>query len=208
MFELRAWLQMQLLWDADRDPATLIQQFVAGFYGPIAAPHISAHIKAWEDAISKGASTINRTTWSGYFVSCNKDVPGLEPGSCYDHRWVSIEAVVRSAVALSTAVAELGLESANAEYMRRTQRVQLGSWWIVLMRWEEACTFATEVGLRWPLAPRMNDSLASWETAMVRSGVVFHGGSCPDKSPQGVCWNASTYLGQNTTGRVCQEGSR
>ena len=202
MFELRAWLQMQLLWDATRDPATLVAQFVAGFYGPVAAPHVLTHIHAWEDAISKGAAAINSSTWSGLFTSCQCPYPC--PGGCWQQPWVSVEAVVRSATALSTAVSELGLDTANEEYARRTTRVLLSSWWLALMRWDDACAFATAAGIRWPLASRMNESLAGWERAMLQHGIVFGPGACPDKSPDGVCWNASTYADTNTSGRVCQ----
>ena len=39
----------------------------------------------------------------------------------------------------------------------------LGSWWILLMCWDEACEYAMAQKIAWPLDEEMSDSLAAWE---------------------------------------------
>ena len=45
MAELRAWVLAKLLWDPTLDGEALIDEFLAGYYGP-AAPHIKAYLKS------------------------------------------------------------------------------------------------------------------------------------------------------------------
>jgi hypothetical protein len=214
MTELRSWLQFSMMWDATRDPVALVAEFVANFYGPIAGPHISEHIQNWEKSVAKLGATLTPANWSrieaiGGFTGCScsdsKGHPGHCPGACYEKSWVTPEPVVTSAVALTTALKELALDSANDQFFIRTERVLLSSWWIILMRWDECCEFATAAEIEWPLDTFMNVSLSRWEDAMAAHGTVFGSGACPDKDPMtGVCWNASGYASTNTTGRTCQ----
>ena len=104
------------------------------------------------------------------------------------------------------ALDELSLDTANAEYFSRVQKILLGSWWIIISEgfwWDDACTFATANSIKWPLAHTMKESLASWFDAMVFHRVSMGPGICPFKSPTGECWNASSYVGTNTTGHTC-----
>ena len=65
------------------------------------------------------------------------------PGACAQKAWVVPEPLVSSAVALTAALKELALDSSNVEFYTRTERVLLSSWWVILMRWDECCEFAT-----------------------------------------------------------------
>jgi hypothetical protein len=200
--EMRTWVQMQLLWNASRDTDALIQEYLEGFYSAIAAPYLLAHIEAWEIAVGS-VSDWPSFYRNGGIVEC--ECPISCPGNCYLKSWVSIQAVVKSVAALATAMKELSLDTANRPYLSRVEKVLLGSWWIMLMRWDDACSFATSNSIQWPLAHRMNESLASWFDRMVAHRVSMGPGICPFKDPTtGQCWNASSYLGENTTGRVCQ----
>ena len=50
MAELRAWVLAKLLWDPSRDAQKLIDEFLAGYYGPAAGP-IRAYLKLTHDAV-------------------------------------------------------------------------------------------------------------------------------------------------------------
>ena len=78
----------------------------------------------------------------------------------------------------------------------RVEKVLLSPWWVLLMRWDEACAHATKYKLGWPLKPAMADSLAGWEAAMAAHGVVSLCTAIPGFDPQ-------TYNDTSTAGKVC-----
>jgi hypothetical protein len=57
---LRAWVISQLLWNANRDPQALVDEFVTNVYGP-AAPFISDYIKLIHDEVKK--DSIHFSIW-------------------------------------------------------------------------------------------------------------------------------------------------
>lgn len=59
--ELRAWVISQLLWNANRDPQALVDEFVTNVYGK-AAPHISSYIKHMHDQVK--TDTVHFSIWS------------------------------------------------------------------------------------------------------------------------------------------------
>lgn len=50
--ELRAWVLAHLMWDPSRDPNVLIDEFLAGYYGPAAWP-LRRYIDRMSDAVSR-----------------------------------------------------------------------------------------------------------------------------------------------------------
>src|SRR5207247_1268774 len=50
MAELRAWLLAQLLWNPHQDDRALIDEFLDGYYGPAAAPHLRRYLDLMHDA--------------------------------------------------------------------------------------------------------------------------------------------------------------
>ena len=152
MTELRSWLQFSMMWDHTRDPTLLVAEFVREFYGPIAGPRVAEHMSGWESSVAELGSHLSPANWTaiediGGFIECScsdgEGHPGHCPGACAQKAWITPEPVVRSAVVLTAALSELALDSANAEFHSRTERVLLSSWWILLMRWDECCEFAT-----------------------------------------------------------------
>lgn len=55
----RTWVLAHLLWDPRRDQASLVHEFLEGYYGP-AAPHLQAYLDLLEDAAEK----------SGVYLRC------------------------------------------------------------------------------------------------------------------------------------------
>ena len=61
MAELRAWVLAQLLWNPQQDDRALVHEFIQGYYGPEAAPHLRLYLDLMHEA-SKGH---NLTCYSG-----------------------------------------------------------------------------------------------------------------------------------------------
>jgi len=59
--ELRAWVISQLLWNAQRNPQALVEEFVNNVYGK-AAPFISSYIKHMHDQVK--ADSVHFSIWS------------------------------------------------------------------------------------------------------------------------------------------------
>jgi hypothetical protein len=59
--ELRAWVIAQLLWNANRDPQALVDEFVTNVYGK-AAPFVSDYIKLMHDQVKK--DSVHFSIWS------------------------------------------------------------------------------------------------------------------------------------------------
>lgn len=195
MNELRAWVQASMMWDATRDPASLVSEFVLHFYGARAAPHVMAHMDAW----GRGLQSV--TNWTdalshGGFTACGADAL-IHPGNCYDQPWVTMQPVVESAIALRAALDALdpAFES-DAIFAHRVEKVLISSWWIILMRWDEACSYATKHQLEWPLAESMAASLQGWEAATARQGIVKLCDAIPG-------FTAASYNDTKTAGKFC-----
>jgi hypothetical protein len=107
MDELRAWVQASMLWNASRDPAALVAEFVASYYGAIAAPHVLAHISGWETSIRTDVHNWTTALAHGGFTDCGADVM-IHPGNCYEQPWLMVDPVVNSAIALKQALVVLG----------------------------------------------------------------------------------------------------
>ena len=194
MSELRAWLQASMLWNASLDPIVLVDEFLYDFYGEVAHPFVMSHMDGWETGL-QGVTNWTNALSHGGFMGCGADSL-IHPGNCYLQPWVTPGPVLRSATELTAAITALGSGVQNAPYVQRVEKVLLSSWWIVLMRWEEACTYATEHHLAWPLDRNMTISLADWVDAAARQEIVSLCNSIPG-------FTAQSYNSTPTAGKVC-----
>eukprot|EP01052_Picozoa_sp_SAG31_P043906 SAG31_NODE_7470_length_1681_cov_1.360303_2_plen_273_part_01 len=195
MSELRAWVQASMLWNSYLDPAVLVDEFVLHYYGEIAHPHVLAHIDGWETGLQAVTNWTSALAHGG-FMGCGADTI-IHPGNCYLQPWVTMGPVLRSATELTAALVALGSGAQNAAYFHRVEKVLLSSWWIMLLRWEEACTYATEHHLLWPLDRNMTVSLADWVEAAARQEIVSLCNSIPG-------FTAQSYNSTPTAGKVCE----
>ena len=194
MSELRAWVQSSMLWDVSLDPSVLVDEFVLNYYGEVAHTHVLAHIEGWETGLQAVANWTDALSHGG-FMSCGADAL-IHPGNCYQQPWVTMDPVLRSATELTAALAALGSEPMNAPYARRVEKVLLSSWWIILMRWEEACAYANVHSLAWPLHRNMTVSLSDWIVAAAQHEIVSLCDSIPGFTVQ-------SYNDTPTAGKVC-----
>ena len=101
-------------------------------------------------------------------MECGND-PLIHPGNCYDQPWVTVEPALNSAAELNAALVALkGAGVMGTTYASRVEKALISSWWVLLMRWEEACAFATREGVAWPLHSNMSVALAEWVAAAAR----------------------------------------
>ncbi|MHC4170584.1 MAG: DUF4838 domain-containing protein, partial [Planctomycetota bacterium] len=82
MAELRAWVLAKLLWNASRNGQDLIDEFIAGYYGP-AGPHIKDYLRVTHDAVEASED------WLGCF---SKDTAKFLSFETLSKGWAHLEA--------------------------------------------------------------------------------------------------------------------
>lgn len=129
MAELRAWVLAKLLWDPSRDGQALIDEFIAGYYGP-AGPHIKDYLQTTHDAVEAAGD------WLGCF-------------SAHTAKFLSFETLSKGWTQLKAAEAAV----ANDPELRfRVQVAQLPAMYTFLLRWDEMRKACEEASAAWPMA--------------------------------------------------------
>ncbi|MCI0540937.1 MAG: DUF4838 domain-containing protein [Verrucomicrobiales bacterium] len=139
MAELRAWVLAQLLWNPHQNGRALIREFLEGYYGPEAAPHLRRYLDLMHEA-SKGH---NLTCYSG------TDAPFLrfKPLAAAEQLWQQAEAAAAT----------------TPEFLERVRLGHLALRYVWLSRWEKLrkeCT--TDSGAAWPLPDSRKQVADDW----------------------------------------------
>jgi hypothetical protein len=100
--EMRAWVQAQLMWQPERDIEALIDEFLAGYYGP-AAPALRRYLNRINDAQARSGASL-----------------GIGYADC--SAFLSLDDLNACTTAFSEAEAVVG---ANAELQARVRRARL-----------------------------------------------------------------------------------
>jgi len=129
MAELRAWVLAKLLWNPKLDADKLIDEFLAGYYGP-AAEHIAAYLKVTHDAVEA----------AGDHLGC------FSPN---DAKFLSFATLAAGWEHLKQAEAAV---CNSAGLLQRVKVAQLPVLYVFVMRWDEMRAAAKASGARWPLA--------------------------------------------------------
>jgi len=129
MAELRAWVLAKLLWDPSRCGHELIDEFIAGYYGP-AAPHIKNYLQVTHDAVEASGD------WLGCF---SKDTAKFLSFDTLNKGWRHLEA------------AEAAAED-DPELRFRVQVAQLPIMYTFMMHWNEMRKKAEAAGADWPMS--------------------------------------------------------
>lgn len=139
--ELRAWVLQSLLWDVRRDADALIDEFLAGYYSPAAAPHVLDHMRAYREEVEATNATVRL---NDFF-----DAPYFAP-----------RVLLRSLTSLDAAVGVVnGSTAEGAHVVGRLMRLRVSPWFGLLTRWEEGCNHTIATKGRWPLAATLGESL-------------------------------------------------
>ena len=64
--DLCHWVWMNLFWNAEQDPAALVKDFLNGYYGPKAAPFLSAYLDYVEEVRKDTWYPATTVRWSGH----------------------------------------------------------------------------------------------------------------------------------------------
>ncbi len=128
MAELRAWVLAKLLWDPARDGQALIDEFIAGYYGP-AGEHVRDYLKITHDAVEASGD------WLGCF-------------SPHTANFLSFETLTKGWEQLKAAE---GTVMSNPELRFRVQVAQLPVMYTFMMRWNEMAKHAATVMEVWPV---------------------------------------------------------
>jgi len=128
MAELRAWVLAKLLWDPTRDEQELVDEFIAGYYGP-AGPHIHEYLKITHDAVEA----------SGDKLGCF---------SPHTAKFLSFETLNKGWERLKAA--ETAVQD-DPDLRFRIQVAQLPVMYTFMMRWDEMRNRCEATGTHWPM---------------------------------------------------------
>jgi hypothetical protein len=145
MAEMRAWMLAKLLWNPALDADKLKQEFLDGYYGPMAA-HISEYLALLEKSVLASG----------------------DPLGCYsptDAQFLSLETMLEAWDILKKAETKA---AGNAELVRRLRRVQMPVAYVVLARWDGFQKGAQDGGLKWPWTPA-RQGLLDWFLDVARA---------------------------------------
>ena len=136
--ELRAWVLAQLLWNPHQDERALINEFIEGYYGLDAAPHLRRYLELMHDA-SKGH---NLTCYSP------TDAPHLrfKPLAEAERLWQQAEAAAAN----------------SPDFLERIRVGHLGVRYVWLSRWEKLRKECNDSGAAWPLPESRQQVAEDW----------------------------------------------
>jgi hypothetical protein len=128
MAELRAWVLAKLLWNPSLDGQKLIDEFIAGYYGP-AGHHIKEYLQIIHDAVEA----------SGDHLGCF---------SQHTAKFLSFETLSKGWEQLK--VAEEAVID-NPDLRFRVQVAQLPVMYVFIMRWKDMRQTCKSSGADWPM---------------------------------------------------------
>ena len=129
MAELRAWVLAKLLWNPALDGHKLIDEFLAGYYGP-ASPHIKDYLQITHDAVEA----------SGDHLGCF---------SQHTAKFLSFETISKGWELLKAAEAAV-MDIPDLRF--RIQVAQLPIMYTFMMRWNDMRQACKAAGAEWPMA--------------------------------------------------------
>ena len=163
MQEMKSWVGMKILWDPSEDDKVLISQFLNGWYcgssrrscSPAAS--VQRHIDLYHTSFLSTAS-------SSVFLS---------KGEAYSKtkgRYLTPRVVLAALENLRTEQNKLDSGSSGGllppdTVRERLQRVELGSLFVLLLRWTEMHQWASENSIKWPAEHTVDaafERFASW----------------------------------------------
>jgi hypothetical protein len=145
MAEMRAWMLAKLLWNPSLDEDRLRQEFLRGYYGPMAG-QVDRYLTLLEQAVGKSGDDLG----------------------CYsppDAKFLSLETMFDSWRILRKAEKKAGK---IFEYGKRIRRVQMPVAYVVLVRWDDFREEARKRNLAWPW-PESRQEFLDWFLQAARS---------------------------------------
>ena len=147
---LKHWLVSHLLWNPAQDERRLMDEFVVGYYGPSAAPHVKDYISLVND-------------------------PPFErrvPVRCYHYNvtnFMSTATAFAAARALANAVE--ASRGDGRDFTARVAREKLTMDQVFLLNWNEYRAWAASNGEVWPYGESRLEAVESWISKVNALGV-------------------------------------
>jgi len=165
MAELRAWVLAQLLWNPRQDDRALIDEFLRGYYGPVAAQPIRRYLELMHEA-SRGVSL-----------------------TCYsptDARFLHFETLVQAEQLWRQAESRV---AHDPELLTRVRLGHLPVLYVWLARWEELRRECQEKNQVWPLPESRKQVAEEWlaiargvpEKSWTHVKLLSEGGLTPER---------------------------
>ena len=163
-----------MLVDPSLDPEKLIQSFLAGYYGP-GAPYVEGYITTFHKSVVA----------TKYYMI--EDDPWTAP-------FLTPTALLSSMIQLKKGAAAAGV--AGTKYADRITVVMMAVQYVVLLRWTEVQTFATQHKIEWPFAQSKPAEFASFNATATKVHVtaVREWGGCGL-----VCFHAMVFPNKTAT---------
>jgi len=150
MMELRAWMLAKLLWNPSLDGEKLIDEFLAGYFGP-AAPHVRAYLDVVHDAVAATG----------------------DPLTCYsptDAAFLSLPTLSKGLTHLNAAEAAV---TDDPELRQRVKVAQLPVLYTFLHEFKPLRKAAKAAGSPWPVPESQAALFQEWAN-VARSAHVKH----------------------------------
>ena len=149
MAELRAWVLAKLLWDPSQDGQKLIDEFIAGYYGP-AGPHIRDYLKITHDAVEA----------TGDKLGCF---------SPHTAKFLSFETLNKGWKQLKAAEAAV---QDDPDLRFRVQVTQLPIMYTFMMRWNEMRDSCRAVGADWPMSESIKSTFEQFKEVAKKKNIT------------------------------------
>jgi len=149
MAELRAWVLARLLWNPTLDGQELIDEFIAGYYGP-AGPHIKDYLQITHNAVEAG----------GDHLGCF---------SQHTAKFLSFETLSKGWKQLKAAEDTV---MDNRDLHFRVQVAQLPIIYTFVMRWDDMRQACQAAGAEWPMANSINATFEQFKEVARKNDVT------------------------------------
>jgi hypothetical protein len=149
MAELRAWVLARLLWNPALDGQKLIDEFIAGYYGP-AGPHIKDYLQITHDAVEA----------SGDHLGCFSE---------HTAKFLSFDTLSKGWERLKAAEAAV---SDNPDLRFRVRVAQLPIMYTFMMRWNEMRKACQAVGADWPMPESINTTFEQFKEVAGKKDII------------------------------------
>jgi len=149
MAELRAWVLAKLLWNPSLDGQALIDEFIAGYYGP-AGPYIKDYLQITHDAVEA----------SGDHLGCF---------SQHTAKFLSFETLSKGWERLKAAE-ETVMDNPDLRF--RVQVAQLPIMYVFLMRWNDMRQACQNAGADWPMPESIDVTYEQFKEVAQKNNVT------------------------------------
>jgi hypothetical protein len=147
--ELRSWVLAKLLWNPRLNDRKLINQYLAGYYGP-AGKHIGAYINLIHDAMQAGQQSL------GCYEEPDRAFMKFETLS---NGWSHLQAAERAA-------------AGSPAFLKRVKLAQMPVMYAFMIRWADLRKQAAALSALWPLPDDPYQVLADFKARAESIGIT------------------------------------